>query len=40
MIHVDDGDHAFDATKDTPLKDAEDNSIMAKFRATEGMKVR
>lgn len=34
MIHTDDGDKIFNATKDLPLKDAAGNIIMKIFRAT------
>src|SRR4051812_33185945 len=34
MLHSDDGDKKFDATKDLPLKDSNGNVIMKAFRAT------
>lgn len=34
MLHADDGDHAFDAAKDMPVKDAGGNPVMVKFVAT------
>ncbi len=34
MLHSDDGDKKFDATKDLPLKDSKGNIIMKLFRAT------
>jgi hypothetical protein len=34
MLHSDDGDGKFDASKDLPLKDANGNIIMKPFRAT------
>jgi len=33
MLHVDDGDHAFDALKDMPVSGADGNPVMAKFTA-------
>ncbi len=34
MLHSDDGDKKFDATKDLPLKDSKGNIIMKIFHAT------
>lgn len=34
MVHTDDGDKVFDASKDLPLKDAKGDIIMKMFRAT------
>jgi hypothetical protein len=34
MLHSDDGDKKFDATKDMPLKDASENIIMKPFRVS------
>ncbi len=33
MLHADDGDHAFDAAKDMPIKDTDGNPVMVKFTA-------
>ncbi len=34
MLHSDDGDKKFDAVKDAPLKDSNNNVVMRVFRAT------
>ena len=38
MLHSDDGDKAFDAVKDLPLKDTKGDIIMKLFRATAGIR--
>jgi hypothetical protein len=37
MLHSDDGDKKFDASKDAPLKDSKGNIIMKLFRATSSV---
>ncbi|MEK7641552.1 MAG: hypothetical protein AAB365_00995 [Patescibacteria group bacterium] len=37
MLHADDGDKVFDATKDLPIKDSRGNVIMKLFRASSAV---
>ncbi len=39
MLHADDGDKIFDATKDLPIKDSKGNIIMKLFRASSAVEA-
>jgi hypothetical protein len=39
MLHSDDGDKKFDATKDLPMKDSQGNVIMKMFRASTAVSM-